>query len=133
MNFIDKYFEYLGTHPERIDGLLMWFVSTLFVWFWIVKFRERAVKGMEGSNLFWEGHEQVIYWALMSVWPVVFKAAFISDIPIAVWYFEGGLIGFALLGRSILDYGLAFLGRAPIKTEEKKDTVTTTTTETKTN
>jgi len=122
MSFIDKYLEYLGAHPERIDGLLMWFVSTLFVWFWFVKFRERAIKGMEGSNLFWEGHEQVIYWAIMAVWPVVFKAAFISDVPASVWYFEGGLIGFALLGRSILDYGLAFLGRAPIRTNEKEET-----------
>lgn len=121
MNFIEKYFEYLGAHPERIDGLLMWFLCTAFVWFWYVRLRERAIKGMEGSNLFWEGHEQVIYWSTMSVWPIVFKAAFISDVPMAVWLFEGGCIGFALMGRSILDYGLAFLGRAPIKiTDEPK-------------
>lgn len=122
MELINKYFDHLASTPERIDGLLMWTICTAFVWFWIIKYRERAIKGMEGSNLFWEGHEQVIYWALMSVWPVVFKAAFLSDVPTAVWYFEGGLIGFALFGRSILDYGLAFLGRAPIKTEVKEET-----------
>lgn len=94
----------------------------------MIKYRERAIRGMENLNMFWEGHEQVIYWAIMAVWPIVFKAAFISDVPIAVWYFMGGLIGFALLGRSILDYGLAFLGRAPVKKEEDAPKVVTTTT-----
>lgn len=119
MNVIEKYFDHLATNPERIDSLTMWFICTAFVWFWMIMYRERSIAGMEGSNKFWEGHEQVIYWALMSVWPVVFFAAFIKDIPSAVWYFEGGVIGTALFGRSILDYGLAFLGRAPIKKEEE--------------
>ena len=130
---MDKYFAYLGQNPGRIDGIIMWFLCTSFIWFWVIKYRERAIKGMEGTNSFWEGHEQVIYWAIMCVWPVVFYAAFIKDIPVSVWYFMGGLIGFALLGRSILDYGLAFLGRAPVKPEPeaKASTTTTTTTETK--
>jgi hypothetical protein len=132
MTFMQKYFSFLGDHPERIDGLLMWFISTSFLWFWIIRKREIAIKGMQGSNLFWEGHEQVIYWAIMAIWPIVFKAAFISDNPVAVWYIMGGLIGFALLGRSILDYGLAFLGRAPVKKEPDPQPTTTTTTTTKT-
>ena len=132
MNVIEKYFDHLATNPERIDSLTMWFICTVFVWFWMIKYRERAIKGMEGSNAFWEGHEQVIYWAVMAVWPIVFKAAFISDNPIAVWYFMGSLIGFALLGRSVLDYALAFFGRTPVKQNEPDiKTTTTTTTETK--
>lgn len=118
MNIFESYFNHLASNPERIDNLLMWFVCTTFIWFWMIKFRERAITGMEGSNKFWEGHEQVIYWAIMAIWPIVFKAAFISDIPTLVWYFFGGMIGFALFGRSILDYGLAFLGKAPLKKED---------------
>lgn len=128
MNVFESYLHHLAESPERIDGLLMWTICTIFVWFWMIKYRERAIRGMENLNMFWEGHEQVIYWAIMAVWPIVFKAAFISDVPIAVWYFMGGLIGFALLGRSILDYGLAFLGRAPVKKEEDAPKVVTTTT-----
>lgn len=120
MSVFESYLHHLAESPERIDGLSMWLVCTSFVWFWMIKYRERAIKGMEGSNTFWEGHEQVIYWAVMSVWPVVFYASFIKDVPTAVWYFEAAVIGAALFGRSILDYGLAFLGRAPIKKDESE-------------
>lgn len=120
-NVVESYFYHLAKTPERIDGLLMWTVCTLFIWFWMVRFKERAIKGMEGSNAYWEGSEQVVYWSIFAMWPIIFYAAFIKDIPIAVWYFLAFLIGFALLGRSVLDYGLAFLGRAPIAKETVKE------------
>ena len=117
------------TDAERFDGLIMWTICTFFIWYWQVKWKDRAIKGMEGSNFFWEGHEQTIYWALMAMWPIVFKAAFLSDVPVTVWYFVGFLMGFSLLGRSVLDYALAFLGRAPVKKyDDKEVTVTTETT-----
>lgn len=116
------------SNAERFDGLIMWTLCTFFIWFWQVKVRERAIKGMEGSNMFWEGHEQTIYWSLMAMWPIVFKAAFVSNVPTEVWYFVAFLMGFSLLGRSVLDYALAFLGRAPVKKEEESAKVTTTTT-----
>jgi polyferredoxin len=118
--------QFLETHQP----VLMWTFCTCFVMFWQIWYRERAITGMEASNKFWEGHEQTIYWALMAIWPIVFKAAFISDVPTAVWYFVGFLIGFSLLGKSVLDYALAFLGRAPIAKDQVKIT-TETTTETK--
>jgi hypothetical protein len=123
------------TDAERFDGLIMWTVCTAFVWFWQIKFRREAIDGMKGSNKFWEGHEQTIYWALMAIWPIVFKAAFVDPGPVSqsVWYFIGFVIGFALLGRSVLDYALAFLGRPAVKKEDPDPVkvITTTTTETK--
>jgi len=124
----DSFLQNHFSNAERFDGLVMWTICTFFIWFWQIKFRERAVKGMEGSNFFWEGHEQTIYWSLMAMWPIVFKAAFISNVTVEVWYFVGFLMGFSLLGRSILDYALAFFGRSPVK----KDEPVTVTTETKT-
>lgn len=119
------------TNAERFDGLIMWTTCTFFIWYWQVKFKDRAIRGMEGTNFFWEGHEQTIYWSLMAMWPIVFKAAFISDVSREVWYFVSFLMGFSLLGRSVLDYALAFLGRAPIKKDDDPVKVTTeTTTET---
>lgn len=115
------------TNAERFDGLMMWTVCTGFIWFWQIKWRERAVKGMEGTNFFWEGHEQTIYWSLLAMWPIVFKAAFVSNVSVEVWYFISFLMGFSLLGRSVLDYALAFLGRAPVKKEDVKVTTETTT------
>lgn len=118
------------TNAERFDGLVMWTICTFFIWYWQIKFRGIAIKGMEGANFFWEGHEQTIYWSLMAMWPIVFKAAFISNVTIEVWYFVGFLMGFSLLGRSILDYALAFFGRAPVKKEDPVKVTTETTTET---
>ena len=43
------------TDAERFDGLIMWTICTFFIWYWQVKWKDRAVKGMEGSNFFWEG------------------------------------------------------------------------------
>ncbi len=132
---IDSFILNHFSNAERFDGLIMWTVCTFFIWFWQIKLRERAVRGMEGSNFFWEGHEQTIYWALMGIWPIIFKAAFISNVPIEVWYVVCFLIGFALLGRSVLDYALAFFGRAPVKKEKEEEpetkVTTTTTTEVK--
>ena len=129
---IEKLFDsFLINHfssAERFDGLVMWTVCTLFIWYWMVKLRGIALKGMEGSNLFWEGHEQIIYWVIMMLPPIVFKAAFISDVPYYVWLFLAGIIGFALLGRSFLEY-IPFL-RQPDKKEEPVKVTTETTTET---
>lgn len=118
------------TNAERFDGLVMWAVCTFFVWYWMVKLRGIALKGGEGENGFWESHEQIIYWSIMMVPPIVFKAAFVSDVHIYVWYFLAGIILFALFGRGVLDYILAFFGRTPVKKEEPVKVTTETTTET---
>ncbi len=118
------------TNADRFDGLVMWTACTFFVWFWMVKLRGIALKGGEGANGFWESHEQIIYWVLMMVPPIVFKAAFVSDVPLYVWYFLAGIILFALFGRGVLDYILAFFGRNPVKKDEPVKVTTETTTET---
>lgn len=118
------------TNAERFDGLVMWVACTVFVWFWMVKLRGIALKGGEGANGFWESHEQIIYWVLMMVPPIVFKAAFVSDVPLYVWYFLAGIILFALFGRGVLDYILAFFGRNPVKNDDPIKVTTETITET---
>jgi len=133
---IEKLFDsFLLNHfssVERFDGLIMFSLCTAFVWYWMVKLRGIALKGMEGENGMWESHEQIIYWATFMVPPIVFKAAFVSDVPLYVWYFLAGIILFALFGRGVLDYILAFFGRNPVKKEDTTPAkVVTTTTETK--
>lgn len=118
------------TNAERFDGLVMWTACTIFVWFWMVKLRGIALKGGEGANGFWESHEQIVYWVLMMIPPIVFKAAFLSDVPLYVWYFLAGIILFALFGRGVLDYILAFFGRNPVKKDDQVKVTTETTTET---
>lgn len=109
------------SNADRFDGLVMWSICTSFIWYWMIKLRGIALKGGEGANGFWESHEQIIYWSIMMVPPIVFKAAFVSDVPLYVWYFLAGIILFALFGRGVLDY-LPFL-----KSVKKEDSVTVTT------
>ncbi len=131
---IEKLFDsFLLNHfasVDRFDGLLMFLGCTVFVWYWMVKLRGIALKGGEGANGFWESHEQIIYWAVMMAPPIVFKAAFVSDVPENVWWFLAGIILFALFGRGVLDYILAFFGRNPVKKDEPVKVTTETTTET---
>lgn len=65
---------------------------------------------------------------MMMIPPIVFKASFLSDVPLYVWYFMAGIILFALFGRGVLDY-LPFL-RQPVKKDEPVKVTTETTTET---
>lgn len=119
------------TNAERFDGLIMWTICTVFVWYWMIKLRGIALKGSEGVNGFWESYEQIVYWCMMMMPPIVFKAAFVSDVPVNLWYMLAGIILFALFGRGVLDYILAFFGRNPVNKEEPSKVTTTTTTEVK--
>lgn len=112
--------------------ILMWTFCTVFVWFWMIWWRKEAIHGMKGQNLFWEGHEQLIYYAIMMMPPIVFKASFIGDVSVYVWAFLLGVILFAFMGKSAANYILSFFGKAQVPVE-KEDTkvVTTTTTEVK--
>ena len=118
------------TNAERFDGLIAWTACTIFVWYWMVKLRGIALKGGEGENGFWESHEQIIYWTMMMIPPIVFWSTFVKDVPEKVWYFLAVIILFALFGRGVLDYILAFFGRNPVKKDEPVKVTTETTTET---
>lgn len=133
---IEKLFDsFLINHfsnVERFDGLVMMTICTTFIWYWMIKLRGIALKGMEGENQLWESHEQIIFWANLTAPPIVFKAAFVSDVPLYVWYYLAGIILFALFGRGVLDYILAFFGRQPVKKDEPAKVNTETTSETPT-
>ncbi len=126
--FFDAFIVNHFTDPDRFDGYVMWILCTSFVWYWMAKLRGIALKGGEGANGFWESHEQIVYWTLMMCPPIVFKASFVSDVPLYVWYFMAGIILFALFGRGVLDY-LPFL-RQPVKKDEPVKVTTETKTET---
>lgn len=123
MKIIESYFNHLAGDPERIDRLFFWVLCTVLYWAYRWKFRERMMRGLEGGNQFFEGYEQVIDLFLWMTPPIMYYASFITDVPLYVWCTIWGGLGFALFGRSILDYGLAFLGKEPVNRVTVSETV----------
>lgn len=125
MNVIAKYFEHLASNPERIDSLLIWFVCVAFCWFWLVKYRERLITGLEGENKLWEGGEQFVWLMQLMTPPIVFYfLCFVPDSRIYVLIVISGIIAFTVGGRWLLLYGLTAAGKASVKDlqDEEKQT-----------
>lgn len=128
MNVFQSYFHHLAESPERIDSLLMWFVCTVFLWFWMLRYRERSIKGQEGENGLWEGGEQTTYWANFAFWPVVFYVLFFTEYKLHALFSVLGIIAYQISGRYIFDWALAFKsGLSAVPKEPEKEVVTTTT------
>ncbi len=128
VSILKSYFTHLANSPERIDSLLMWTVCTIFAWAVMVVYRERIVRGLEGLNQLFEGGEFVVLVAVVCFPPILFNVAFFKAVEMYQWYallFEGGILGYALMGRYIFDWALAFkTGQSSVpkvdKDEEKK-------------
>lgn len=125
MEVINGYFHLLATNPDRVDSLLMWMLCTGTIWVLMFRLKERMIKGMEGTNLLWEGGEQVTYYSLLTFIPVIFRVAFFKDSSnsqLIALYIVTGLIAYQVFGRYIFDWALAFktgLSSVP-KVEEPK-------------
>lgn len=123
MNVLDKYFEHLAQNPERIDNMLIFFVCTLFCWFWLIKYRERIILGLEGGNKLWESGEQVIWLMQMIVPPVIFYfLCFVPDSRIYILVLIAGIVLYAVGGRWLLEYGLVLKSGGSIKDLKEADT-----------
>lgn len=115
MNLIESYFNHLAQNPERIDSLLMWTVCTFICWVVIFFYRKIIITGLSGSNQLFESAEVVIFIMLWLFPPVVFYASFFKDVPFYVWVFMWAAIGWALTGRFIFDWALAFKNGSSIE------------------
>lgn len=133
-----SYIENLAHNPERVDSMFQWTVCVVVMWFTLFKFRERILSGLEGANNKLEAGEIVILVSVLLFPPIVCNVAFFKNTTktqlYALWA-ECGILGYALMGRFIFDWALAFITRQPIVKQtvdpEPKTTTTVTTTETK--
>ena len=127
MDIIKSYFHLLSESPDRIDSMFMWLTCTVLVWVLLFKFRERAIKGMEGPNLLWEGGEQVTYWSLWAFFPLLFRVGFFkesSTSQLIALYIVTGIIAYQIFGRYIFDWALAFktgLSSVPPVNKDQKE------------
>lgn len=113
---VTKYFDHLAQNPERIDALLIWTVCVFFCWFWLIKYRERLIAGLEGDNKLWEGGEQFVWLFQMITPPVVFYfLCFVPDQRVYVLVILAVLIAFVVGGRWLLEYLLVLKTGGTVK------------------
>ncbi len=123
---LESYLHHLATDPERVDSMWMWTVCTLVLWFLLWKYRERVISGLEGTNLLWEGGEQVTFFTLWAFFPILFRVAFFkesSTTQLLSLYITAGIMIYQITGRYIFDFALALkagLSSIPEKAKEGK-------------
>lgn len=143
VSIIRAYFKYLESNPGRIDSIFQWTLCTFVAWFFIWKYRNRIIQGMEGMNLLFESGEVIAFISIVCFPPTLFNMAFFKGTELYQWYallVECGLFACTLYGRYIFDWALAFKSGAssvPVvsNTQSVKSTqeVTESHTETKNN
>jgi hypothetical protein len=123
MEVIQKYFDHLAQNPERVDSLLIWTLCTVFCWFWLIRYRERLITGLEGDNKLWEGGEQFVWLMQMITPPLVFYfLCFVPDQRIYTLTLVAIIILFTVGGRWLLMYGAMITGKAKIEDVKAEET-----------
>lgn len=106
---LTTYLKYLTAHPERVDSIILWSVTMTLVYVTLFVLRSTMVEGSKGPNKLMDANEQVMY-LLNWVWPpiVCYSVFFKDPLNVWVWAFLLGVIGYAIGGRWIFEWALAF-------------------------
>lgn len=124
LKLIDSYIDYLSKNPDKIESIVIWAVVNSFVYWSLIKYRERMIAGASGENGFFEPPEHYAYFSLYVVFAIVtFSAFFKYELPMMMWYFIIGLVAYVMGGRWLFDWALEFLGRKNSTTETKSTTI----------
>lgn len=112
-NFVRAYLEYLTSHPEKIDAIILWTITCGIIT--IVEFihKREAIDGSKGKDTFWEIPEYITY---MFTWLALNAIAFViffqvESMIMYAWWIMGGIIVYAVGGRWIFQWALAFISR----------------------
>lgn len=128
LKFLDSYFDNLAQHPDRADMLLLWTVSTFFIWFLMLRDRTVSIEGMKGTNKIWEAREQIIYYSMVGAVPGAFYLIYLTE-SFKLWGFALFALTqiYQIFGRFIFDWFLAFRSGAKEVPEHSETTVKTET------
>jgi hypothetical protein len=108
-HLFESYTEYLSSNPGEFTSLIMWIVTSTIVTIVLVVYRKKMSHGASGENGFMESAEQVV-WIMNWVWPYAlgYSVFFQAVLPVWCWYFMSGCIAWALGGRWLFEWALAF-------------------------
>lgn len=128
MTLLDKFNSYLT--PGRIEGVVLFLLSSLIVTIVHLYLKNDLVKGLKGANGMWDGPEALLYFCLWIFPPMMFAELFLQlHAPDLVWYTLISFVCAGLFGRWGLEWLLAFKGGAnqvistSTSTEEKKTVI----------
>lgn len=121
----ESYTDYLSSNPGEFTSLIFWFITMAAAYTILIRFRKSMIEGSKGENNKWEPAEQVLY-LVNWVWPGVVAHAWFFYQAEWVKYFMFGIIAWALGGKWLFEWGLAFFrgGKAPAQDAPAITTIT---------
>lgn len=124
-----SYIDHLSKNPELVSQNIKWTIVTFFGWIMILSLRKTIIKGLSGENGLLEAGEAINFIIILLLPPILAHTSFYKDIPYYEWLFLGLISAYAIGGRWIFDWGLAFITKSKIESvdPELKTKVTTTT------
>lgn len=119
---LESYFDYLSSNPGEFTSVNLWLITNVIIYAVLLAYRKKMVHGAAGQNGFMESPEQVMY-ILNWAWPSIltYAAFFRAEYSVWVWGFMIGCIAWALGGRWLFDWALAFKSGATRVTESKTE------------
>jgi hypothetical protein len=118
MRLINSYLEYLATHPDKVDRIILWTVTVSVIWFVMFRLKPTMVDGAKGTDKLLQLAEQIGYITLWLLTPILSYFAYFKDSE-SVLYFLGGIVAYTIGGRWLFQWALAFRSGKTIVEENK--------------
>ncbi len=111
---IDTYLNYLSSHPDVVNSIILWTMTSILITIILLKTERERIDGSKGTNKIWESAEQIIH--IMSwIFPYVMTFAIyfkVEGMYTLAWYLLIGGLAYAIGGRWIFEWALAFITRS---------------------
>lgn len=126
LSFID----YLIKHEDVMISLVMWTVTNTGMAIMLLRTEKRRIEGSKGLNGIWESPEQITHILSWLLTPTITFAIFfkVPSVEGYAWAILGGGLAYAIGGRWIFEWALAFKNGGKVVDEPVKVTTTTETT-----
>ena len=107
VKLFDKYFTYLGDHPEVMTGVISWSIVVYFSWAAMIYYRKDIMTLIRGEDRKLQGPEALLFIVLILIPPVVMDSvSYHRDIPYHTLIFMCACTIVGVFGR----WGLEWIG-----------------------
>lgn len=107
MRFINSYLEYLATHPDKVNSIILWTVTVGVIWFLMFRLKRVMVQGATGVDGLLQLAEQIGYIVLWLLTPIISYFAYFKESE-STLYFLGAVVAYTIGGRWLFQWALAF-------------------------
>lgn len=107
IRFIESYFEYLATHPDKVNSIILWTITVGVIWLLMFLLKPVMVEGAKGADKLFQLAEQIGYIVLWLLTPIISYFAYFKDSE-STLYFLGAVVAYTIGGRWLFQWALAF-------------------------